>query len=420
MNETSPAAGSASGPGTGPESQRVTPSSRQHGVGGGAEVGPETGQAAGPAVAADSAPRTDAAPGVAVASSFGRSGLPVLPPLMAVIEILVLIVLPGALDYFWTGFPSLAETQPHFFWLPVLLLSLQYGTVSGLVAAGVAIVVSALLGWPDQEVGENHFSYLLRIWAQPVLWLTAALVLGQFRMRQIEQKQDLARHVAELSTQRTAISDYATNLRSRCETLERQIAGRREPEVRTILAALARLNAGGTQAPSALGECLELALGPCAASIYVRDNDRFRLTVAHGSAANRQEQLADDAPLARAIAREGRAVSVLNPGEEAIFAGDGLAAVPVFSVKDGRIFGLLKLDAVGAAEFDEMTPACLAAIAGQVAPLLESGGIAGLSGIVPAVQVVAPPSRQRLWRQLKWQRPAARAPRAQAKTLAGE
>ena len=89
-----------------------------------------------------------------------RPGLPVLPPLMALVEILVLMVVPGLLDYFWTGFPSLAETQPHFFWLPVLLLSLQYGTVSGLLAAGVAITITALLGWPDQEVGENHFNYL--------------------------------------------------------------------------------------------------------------------------------------------------------------------------------------------------------------------------------------------------------------------
>ena len=374
-----------------------------------------------PTLAENAGHRAD--PATIATSASTRSGLPVLPPLMALIEILVLIVLPGALDYFWTGFPSLSETQPHFFWLPVLLLSLQYGTVSGLVAAGVAIVISALLGWPDQEVGENHFNYLLRIWAQPVLWLTAALVLGQFRMRQIEQKQELARQVAELSIQRTAISDYATNLRNRCEALEREIAGRREPKVRSILATLTRLNAGGAQAPSALGDCLDLALGPCAASVYVRENDRFRLTVAHGSAASRQEQLSDDAPLVRAVVREGRAVSVLNPGDEAIFAGDGLAAVPVFSVKDGRIFGLLKLDAVRAAEFDDGTPACLAAIAGQIAPLLESGGIAGLSrvaGVAPSVPAIASPSRQRFWRQLKWQRPALRTSKPHAKTLAGE
>ena len=360
--------------------------------------------------------------GIVPAPSPGRPGLPVLPPLMALIEILVLIALPGALDYFWTGFPSLSETQPHFFWLPVLLLSLQYGTVSGLLAAGVAITVSALLGWPDQEVGENHFNYLLRIWAQPVLWLTAALVLGQFRMRQIEQKQDLARQVTELSTQRAAISDYATNLRQRCERLEREIAGRREPNVRTMLSTLTRLDAGGADALSALGDCLELALGPCTASIYVRDGDRFRLTIAHGSIASRQEVVPSDAPLARAIAGEGRAVSVMHPGEEVIFAGDGLAAVPVLSPRDGRVFGMLKLDQVRAGELDEGTLVCLAGLAAQIAPLLESGAIAShaaQAGLMPA-KALAAPARQRLWRQLKWQRSSHRAARPPAKTLAGE
>ncbi len=346
-----------------------------------------------------------------------RPGLPVLPPLMALVEILILIVLPGVLDYVWPGFPSLAETQPHFFWLPVLLLSLQYGTVSGLLAAGVAITLSALLGWPDQEVGENHFNYLLRIWAQPVLWLTAALVLGQFRMRQIELKQDLARKVAELSMQRTAISDYATNLRGRCERLEREISGRREPNVRSMLTTLAALQAGSLNASVAFGECLELAFGPCAASVYLRDGDHLRLAAAHGAAPGRADVVAANTPLARAITIEGRHVSVTNPGEEEILAGTGVVAVPVYSSADGRSIGMLKLEALPAGELNEGTPACLAAIAAQIAPLVEKGSISVLSapasGVLSGVRQGPPAPRQRLWRQLKWQRQAARGIRAQ-------
>ncbi len=366
-------------------------------------------------------------------------GLAVLPPLMALIEILVLIVLPGLLDYLWPGFPSLAETQPHFFWLPVLLLSLQYGTVSGLLAAGVAITLSALLGWPDQEVGENHFNYLLRIWAQPVLWLTAALVLGQFRMRQIERKQELARQVAELSTQRTAISDYATNLRSRCEMLEREIAGRRDPSVRSMLTALAGLKAGGQQASPAFAECLDLAFGSCAASVYRREGDQLVLAAAHGVAAARAEVMAANTPLVRAITTEGRQVSVLNPGDEAMLAGAGVVAVPVFSSGDGRVLGMLKLETLPAGDLDDGTPASLAVIAAELTPLFEKGGIGLLNSRAPGTPSAGPPlsgasgigppgiggkaspaPRQRLWRQLKWQRHAARGSRPKPQSMAGE
>ncbi len=357
-----------------------------------------------------------------------RPGLPVLPPLVALVEILLLMVVPGLLDYFWTGFPSLAETQPHFFWLPVLLLSLQYGTVSGLLAAGVAITISALLGWPDQEVGENHFNYMLRIWAQPVLWLLAALVLGQFRMRQIEQKQDLARQVAELSSQRTAISDYATNLRTRCETLEREIAGRREPNTRALLGMLARLNSGGTDAAAAFAGTFLLALGPCAVSVYKRESERFRLVATHGVKEGRREVIPLQDPIARFVAGDGRALSVLHPGEEALFAGDGLAAVPVLA-RDGSNIGILKLDAVLAKELDEGALTCLSAIAAQIAPLIETGGIKALSGAATAngaaghgggVAASVPAARARLWRQVKWQRPTGRSGvRVQSATRVG-
>ena len=349
-----------------------------------------------------------------------RPGLPVLPPLMALVEILVLMVVPGLLDYFWTGFPSLAETQPHFFWLPVLLLSLQYGTVSGLLAAGVAITIPALLGGPDQEVGENHFNYLLRIWAQPVLWLMAALVLGQFRMRQIEQKQDLARQVAELSNQRTAISDYATNLRTRCETLEREIAGRREPSTRALLGMLARLNCGGADAAAAFAGTFQLAFGPCAVSVYKRESDQLRLVATHGVNEGRREVIPLQDPIARFVAGDGRALSVLHPGEEALFAGDGLAAVPVIG-HDGSSIGILKLDSVSAKELDEGALTCLSAIAAQIAPLIETGGIKALSAAAAGAaslnggsKASIPAARSRLWRQVKWQAPARAGSRIQS------
>ena len=69
-------------------------------------------------------------------------GIQVLPPPIALIEIVALIVPFTLLDHFVTSFPNLADIQPHPFWLPVLLLSLQYGTMSGLLAASAAILAT--------------------------------------------------------------------------------------------------------------------------------------------------------------------------------------------------------------------------------------------------------------------------------------
>lgn len=303
--------------------------------------------------------------GAAPAPTGFQSRLPVLPPMVAILEILLLVVLPGLLDHFVPAFPSLNDTQPHFFWLPVLLLSVQYGTVSGLLAAGCSILLSALLGWPEQEIGENHFSYLLRIGLQPVLWLTAAIILGQFRLRQIEQKVVLSQTVGELAAQRHAIAEHARNLRTRCETLERIIACRNEPAGQEVLAAIGRVVTGERgSAADALQEMMAAAFPRSVLSLWARDGEGAHLVVRHGSPSRgARPVLGSEIPVVTGVLGHGRSVSVLSAGDEATLAGAGLAAVPVFGASGGEPVGLLLLEDADPADLDEHVLLRLAALA---------------------------------------------------------
>ncbi|MFM9938555.1 MAG: GAF domain-containing protein [Hyphomicrobiaceae bacterium] len=396
---------------------------------------PPTQDAGGPATATRPDRAVDAALTAAINApaadaEAARPGLPVKPPLTAVLEILVLIALPTLLDHFVPAFPSLSDMQPHPFWLPVLLVSIQYGTVSGLLAAGSAIAANSFLGWPEQEIGENHFTYLLRVWSQPMLWLAASLMLGQFRMRQIEQKQELARQVAELGTQRKAIADYATNLRARCESLEREMVGRRAPDDRDLLARLGRLSTAMAPeaARAALRDCLAAAFGKCQASVFARDGDGFRLVEQHGWPANARWQTALTAadPLAVAMHGGRRAVSVLTPGDEVLLGSEALAAVPIASHIDRRLSGLIKIEAMEPTEIDADVTLRLAALAAQIAPLLESasawsqiGGNAAGNGAPHTATASTPVAvGARPWRQVRWQR-RANAVEAQRPTRTG-
>jgi hypothetical protein len=335
-----------------------------------------------------------------------RSGLPVLPPLVVLAEILVLMVLPALLDYFVPQFPSLSQTQPHFFWLPVLLVSLQYGTVSGLLAAGVAIVLTAWLGWPEQEIGENHFSYLLRVWTQPVLWLAAALLLGQFRLRQIEDAQAMSHELAVYAEQRGRMAQYAEQLRARCDDLERELACRTLPPSGALLDALNAARSGRSSLQEALGQCFGAAFLPCRTSVYAADAGGLRLLAAHADPAAPGDP--DPAPssfpaghpVIAAVIGEGRPLSVLVPGDEAALAGFGLVAVPIEAPADGRVVGVLKLDAADPSDLDADTAGSLAVIAASLAPLVAAAR--GLADLQPPR--VKPGPRLRLWRQVKWRR----------------
>jgi polysaccharide biosynthesis protein PelD len=358
------------------------------------------------------------APHVAAAARY-----PLLPPAIALLEITVLFACILGADWLYQGV-DLADIRPHPYWLPVLLLSLQYGTVSGLLAAAVAIGLTALGGFPEQSSGETYFAYFIKIWIEPILWVMAAVVLGQFRMRQISRKQVLAGQVALLTNQRAAIADYARNLRSHCDSLERQIAARSNPDVLQVLGALNTARSTGTAAAqSALQEAfsrtLHLTMPGARGTLYALDPTGLHLCAQTAAAdgGSLPTWIGPNDALYRAVVGEQRSVSVQTAGGEQALAGHGLAAVPVTLTASGltpaRVVGILKIEradptVIGSALLPalEVVAAAFAhavdvPMPDTVTPLHgapESGASASTGG--PAV---APDNGgQRLWRRMPW------------------
>jgi hypothetical protein len=234
---------------------------------------------------------------------------PVLPPAAALVEIAVLFCLIIGLG--WLTGQDISDMRPHPFWVPVLLLSLQYGTVSGLLAAGIATLFTAFGQLPEQTVGETYFVYFLRIWIEPILWLASAVLLGQFRMRQIADKMELVRQVEELGAQRTSLAGYASQLRQRCEGLERRLAGRQEPDALVMLQSIARARQLGAPGMSAaFAGVMQAVLPGAQASLFVLDQDWLRqaLTVpATGSAGAGAAMAANGLDSQQALLFKGRA-----------------------------------------------------------------------------------------------------------------
>ena len=289
------------------------------------------------------------------ARSWMQQLSPVLPPPFAIVEIAVLVALV-ILEFAWDGFPNLTRINPHPYWIAILLLSLQYGTVSGLMAASIAIVGSVVIGLPEPDIEERYFSYLIRVWTQPVLWLLVAMLLGTFRARQIEQREELLLQAEDLRMRGATLLDHATNLRARCNMLERRIAMRETSDSSQLLAALARLESAG---PGRWAEALETALTigfpKSQISLYAIDGTQARHILTH------QRAMPSSAPggpfpldidqnhaLLAAVVGNGSAVCVIDAEHDAALRGQGVAAVPVFSAVDKSqqrvVIGILKAD----------------------------------------------------------------------------
>ncbi len=318
---------------------------------------------------------------------------PVLPPPAALLEIAVLFGLIIGLG--WLTGQDLGDLRPHPFWVPVLLLSLQYGTVSGLLAAGIATAFTGLGQLPEQVVGETYFVYFLRIWIEPILWISSAVLLGQFRMRQIADKMELARQVQELAAQRTSLADYAGKLRQRCEGLERRLAGRQEPDSLLMLQAIGRVRAAGAPGLSAaFAQVMATVLPGSQASLFVYDQNQLRRALmapmpADGMPSDDVTAMRLDAPhpLFQAVVIRGEGASVLTAAGETALAGQGIAAVPIRS-HQGAVIGMLKVEVIDSHLLGSSTLGVLDAVAGALAGPLQDALQA--QNIQPAVSQPAP------------------------------
>ncbi len=274
--------------------------------------------------------------------------------------------------------------EPHPFWIPVLLLGLQYGTVSGLVAAGAAIAATLFGGLPEGGIGENHFAYFLRVWGQPILWIAMALLVGQFRMRQIAVKQELRLVGEQLARQRDDLAHHAGGLRARCEMLERELAGRRDAAPHRALARFAALERQGRGAlrQAALTDAIGAAFPGGRARLYLQgDGELVEHVDGDDSARAMRRVIPRGHPLDVAVVSGGSSLSVLDANGERKLDGYGLVAVPVPGRGGSGTGGMLVLEQAAPEAISPDGIAALEAIARAVS--------AGIDAALPIA--AAPP-----------------------------
>lgn len=111
---------------------------------------------------------------------------PKTPMVVAALEALALLIALTGLEWAFWGPGAYASWVAHPFWLPVALASLQYGSSGGVTAALLAI---AFHHAPSETPGEGYFAHVVSASALPIAWLSAAVLVGQFRNIQIERER---------------------------------------------------------------------------------------------------------------------------------------------------------------------------------------------------------------------------------------
>jgi hypothetical protein len=248
-----------------------------------------------------------------------------------------------------------ADLSPHPFWAIVLLAAAQYGTREGLVAA--LLCTGALLAGrlPEQEFGEDLYTWLLRVSATPVPWFIAGVVLGEIRDSHRRKAEVLVESLAELRDQSFAISQAYEQLSATKDELEARVAG----QVRTVRALYAAARAierqGTDEVLIGVATLVRSVLNPAKFSLFLLDAGMLEAAATEGWSADERYVNAFDASsrLFQAVVGERHILTAVSPEHEAILDDQGVLAGPLVSKASAKVVGMLKVEAI---PFTELNP----------------------------------------------------------------
>jgi len=293
------------------------------------------------------------------------------------IEIVVLFFLLLAIEHLAPGREAFVSLSPHPYWAAVLLLSVRHGTAAGLAAALVAIVLYWLHGAPARIPEEDYYVYTLRIWREPMLWLLVALIVGEIRLGQIEERNSLALALRNAERQRSIIADHWGLLAGHVEDLERGIAAADQTSADAALAALAAFRkARPEEAPVAFKLVTGLLLGQSARTAYwAADADRGgALTFNSQWSRDPLAETDDDHAPGRALLstiRDGQVLSLARQSHRALLRDTGLLACAVTSAGSARVHGLLVVQHMDRDHFTATSEVALILLSRELANVLD-------------------------------------------------
>jgi hypothetical protein len=173
------------------------------------------------------------------------------------------------------------------FWIPIILISGQYGLAGGVfatLAATLALYSSAL---PSQLATQDYYAYSRLVVAEPTAWLACALILGGlrslhiFHAAELRQQRDEALHEAEI------VGRGLTEAMTEIGRLELRIAG----DTQTVAAmghAFGGLDAAdGARLSASIAEVGRIVVGAADLTIYARTAQGFAVLAIVGQGAPR-------------------------------------------------------------------------------------------------------------------------------------
>jgi hypothetical protein len=158
---------------------------------------------------------------------------------------------------------------PHPFWVPVLLMSGQYGIMGGLFSAIAASAALYIDGLPPQSAAQDFYAYAGAVAAQPSAWFATALVLGGLRTLHIHHQGRLQDRLEQSQLAAGDLGDGLEHALQEIERLEQRIAAD-SCTLASLLHSFAKLDMRDAQALiGSMADVIRYGVGANSFAIYL-------------------------------------------------------------------------------------------------------------------------------------------------------
>ena len=267
----------------------------------------------------------------------------------AMVEIALFLGVALAIDQIFFDGRRFLSAHQHPFWILVLLLAVQYGTNTGLLAAAASSIALLAGNLPAQSISQDRFAWLFQVGQLPLLWCVAAVALGELRMRQIRERAALASRLSEAARREELLANAYERLRQAKEVLETRIAGQLRTAVGMYEAARAIEKLDPAEVLLGVADLVRSVMNPEKFSLFLLRDGGLHLALEEGWLAGDAfpKHYAASTALCEEIVGRQRLVSVAAPEDALLLAADGVVASPIVVPGSGRVAGMLKIEKLG-------------------------------------------------------------------------
>jgi len=288
--------------------------------------------------------------GLIGATTMGLRTIAIIEAVLLLAAIVIFDLISGTGDRFF-------HVSPHPFWIVVLLVSVQYGALEGVLAAILASGALLIGNLPPLGFGEDPYAYSVNLAINPAMWMAAALGVGELRSQADRRAQALEASLAEAAEREERLIAVAERLTAANRSLEERVAGQLRTVATLYEASRAVEQLGTGDVLIGIAELVRAGINPKKFSLFLLNEQQLESVISEGwSTSDRFTRVFPaQSTLFREVIINHRSLCVASRTDQAALAGEGILAGPIFSAETGETLGMLKIEGIDAIEFNMTT-----------------------------------------------------------------